>query len=118
MSPHDTRTVGQLLSEIDDGDFHNELCEQLRDLVAALSMDAGGKRGASKGALTITLAFSAEGRSIEVRGDLKVAKPKPQRGKSLFFVTADNHLSRRDPNQNDLPFRDVSTAARETRTAI
>lgn len=117
MSPHDARTPGQLLAEIDDGEFHNELTEKLRDLVAALAMESGN-RGAAKGSLAITLSFSAEGRAIEVRGDLKVTAPKPKRGKSLFFVTPDNHLTRRDPMQRDLPFRDVSAAERETRTAI
>lgn len=53
--------------------------------------------------------------AVMVADDIKVVKPKPTKGGSIFFVTPENNLIREDPKQSRLPLQEVVTAPREVR---
>ncbi len=101
------RTFGVFLGDIEDGRLHNDLTDALRDLVAQMH-EAQGRTGKSSGSLAITLAFKLEDGIIEVVADYKAKAPKLARGRSIFWATPENNLTKRNPAQPDLPFRDVS----------
>ena len=111
MSEHDPtvpRTFGQFISTLEDGRLDASLSEALRDLVADLhdaALTAGGKAG---GKISISIAFNMEGGMVEAACDFSVKAPKLKRGRSIFWATPENNLTRRNPAQQDLPFRDVS----------
>lgn len=99
------RTFGTLLGEVEDGRLHAELTDKLRDLVASLSEIPGGK---GSGSLSVTLTLKMDQGIVEIVPEVKLKTPKAARGRSLFWATPENNLTRNNPNQPDLPFRDVS----------
>jgi predicted extracellular nuclease len=106
-APPTARSFGVFLGEIEDGRLHGDLTDALRDLVASLH-EAQGRAGKSSGSLTINLAFKMDDGIIEVVADYKAKAPKLARGRTIFWATPDNNLTKRNPAQPDLPFRDVS----------
>ena len=65
----------------------------------------------AKGKLVITLdiepgGFAKDGRvnQFVIRPEVKITKPEHPQGKSIFFVTPDNKLTRNDPDQEELEF--------------
>lgn len=113
------RTVSQLLPIIDDGDFNADLNRAQQDLIgdiANAALNAGGK---AKGKIVITLDYELDGAMLDIKPELKVTRPKTRRGRSAFWLTQDNHLSRTNPRQHDM-FRDVkaSTAMRDAPAGI
>lgn len=106
------------LAQLSDGEFNTDLTDQMRDLVAALSdcfADNGGKPG---GKIAITLSFKLDDGIVEVKPDLKVTKPKVAQRKSVFWATPGNNLTRRNPKQQELPLRDVSSKSDGTIRAV
>lgn len=102
-------TFSQFLGAVEDGELHQEMTQQLRDVIAELHQH-GGK---PKAALTLSLEFQLDGGVIEVKADTKVKLPKGGRAKSIFWATPDNNLTRRNPRQAELPgIRDVTSDAR------
>ena len=75
--------------------------------VAALH-EAASRTGKAKGSLSLEIAFELRDGVIEVVADFKAKAPKLARGRSIFWATPDNNLTKRNPRQPDLPFRDVS----------
>lgn len=68
------------------------------------------------GTLTISIGFKLADGIVEVTGDFKTALPKARRGRSVFWATPDNNLTRRNPRQFDLPLRDAASAGSAVRT--
>ena len=44
---------------------------------------------------------------MNIKADVKVKEPTLSRGTSLFFLTPEGNLTRRNPRQQDLPLRPV-----------
>ncbi|MNY71316.1 hypothetical protein D3C86_2096310 [compost metagenome] len=44
---------------------------------------------------------------MNIKADVKVKEPVLSRGTSLFFLTPEGNLTRRDPRQQDLQLRPV-----------
>lgn len=105
--PTAARNFAQLISSMEDGRLHGDISDAQRDLIGDLNNIASMNRKA-KGSITITLEYAIEDGVVEVRGDFKTKAPKLPRGKSIFFATPDNNLTRSDPKQPSLEFRDVS----------
>ena len=101
------RTFAIFLAEIEDGRLHGDLTDALTDLVQSLR-DAAARTGKSVGKLDINFTLKFDGEIIEVVADYKAKAPKLARGRSIFWATPDNNLTKRNPAQPDLPFRDVS----------
>lgn len=96
-----------LLGVVQDGALHSDLSKQLQELIGDLQNEFMNSGGAPKGEIAIKLNFKLEDRVIEVTGDFQVKGPKPVRGRSIFWVTPDNMLTQRNPQQTDM-FRDVN----------
>ena len=105
------RSFSQFLAEIEDGQLHHELTEALGDLVRVLMEHRPAKgTGRVKGTLNLSLTLTVDRNVCEVAGDFKVAKPRAPRGRSIFWPTDDGRLSRYDPRQQTMHFRDVNDA--------
>jgi hypothetical protein len=87
------------LKDIREGELLAELPEKLRQLVEAVK--ATGK----KGRLQLTLDVSqADAGMLIVNDDVKLSLPQPTKNtKTVFFVTENSELTRRDPRQPSLP---------------
>jgi hypothetical protein len=84
------------------GNFVIDAGRELFELTEAIK-DTG-----KKGKLVITLEVTPSGlrkgvvNQCEIRPDVTIQKPKPDQGKSIFFITDDNHLVREDPAQMEM----------------
>jgi hypothetical protein len=102
------RTFTAFLAQVEDGELHEDLTRALTDLIATLHDHAHATGGKPAGTIAITLKFRLDREVVEVAGDLKVSKPKTERARSIFWTTPENHLTRLNPRQQALPFRDVA----------
>jgi len=111
MSEHDPtvpRTFGQFVSSLEDGRLDASLADALRDLVADLHERAVNSGGKANGKISLSIDLKMEGGIVEAAADFSVKAPKLKRGRSIFWATPENNLTRRNPSQADLPFRDVN----------
>ena len=91
------------LRDIEAGGLLDELSETQHSLIDAIRLtDKGGE-------LTIKLAYKPDGNGqMTIKADVKAKEPALSRGTSLFFLTPEGNLTRRDPRQQDLPLRTVN----------
>lgn len=112
MSEGVIRAFSQFLGSLNYGATHEEMTKQMNTLIAEMSTtrcDQGG--GVVKGELTLKLTFKLDD-IMEVTPEIKVKNPKNVEGKAVFFITADNQLSKTDPRQMQL---DIGGGARMSR---
>ncbi|MCW4589703.1 hypothetical protein NO263_03815, partial [Gluconacetobacter entanii] len=95
-------SFSQLVAQVEDGQFNHDAGNAIQDLVAAMSDAAMSKNGRSKGKIAITIGFELEGGVITTTTDFKVTKPRMARAKSVFWATPENHLTRRNPRQQEM----------------
>ena len=101
------------LREIEAGGLLEELTDAQHNLIDLIRLTN------KPGALTITLNYKPEGAGqITLKSEIKTKEPKIARGSSLFFLTPEGNLSRRDPRQQTMDLRPVSDEpAGQLRTA-
>jgi len=98
-----SRPFNDVMAEIAGGRAHDELTDKLMQLAAEV------QELESPGTLTLTLKLKPNGESqFEIHHDIKVKPPEPRRPKTIMFLDGHGSLTRRDPNQPDLPLRDVT----------
>ncbi|MFI8372657.1 hypothetical protein ACIGCH_00935 [Pseudomonas helleri] len=91
------------LRDIEAGGLLDELSETQHSLIDAIRLTGKG------GVLTIKLAYKPDGNGqMTIKADVKAKEPALSRGTSLFFLTPEGNLTRRDPRQQDLPLRTVN----------
>ncbi|MBJ2258298.1 hypothetical protein [Pseudomonas psychrophila] len=91
------------LRDIEAGGLLDELSEAQHSLIDAIRLTGKG------GELTIKLAYKPDGNGqMTIKADVKAKEPALSRGTSLFFLTPEGNLTRRDPRQQDLPLRTVN----------
>ncbi|QPL33147.1 hypothetical protein [Pseudomonas fragi] len=91
------------LRDIEAGGLLDELSETQHSLIDAIRLTGKG------GELTIKLAYKPDGNGqMTIKADIKAKEPALSRGTSLFFLTPEGNLTRRDPRQQDLPLRTVN----------
>lgn len=112
------RDFATFLRLVEDGQLSTDLSTELEDLVAEMQ-DAAAGQTPTKGKITISLDLKFDPKSgmFEVAGDYKLSKPKAPRGRSIFWATAGNLLTRFNPRQADMFVRDVSGDAGALRDA-
>ena len=95
-----------LIREHRRGLTHDDLTEELKELVAAVDEQ---KRA---GSLTITIKLNprAKGEGIDVSFAINSKPPKEEAGSSIFFVTPGNELVREDPRQANMELREIGPA--------
>lgn len=98
------------LQEQRGGSLHGELSEALAEVTRLV----GEREKQGKITLTVTIKPN-EGVSgaVLVEDKLAVKPPELTVRPSLFFADADGNLSRRNPNQPELPLRDASAPAED-----
>jgi hypothetical protein len=98
------RLFTDVLGEYAGGRTTAELTEALADLVVACR-DTG-----KKGTITLTIDLTPNDQStVKMLATVKVKKPEPRRGDVMFFTDAFGNLTRRDPSQRELPFKEVAS---------
>lgn len=96
------RPFMDFLREHRNGLTHDELTDNLNDLVASVAETGKG------GKITITFNVKPNGEgAVMVLDEVKTTKPKPTKGGSLFFITPENNLVRQDPRQAELSLREI-----------
>lgn len=95
-----------VLREQRNGMTHSELTDSLSEVVQAV-LETG-----KAGSLTLTMKVSLSGDgAVIVTDDVKVKVPQPERKGSVFFADQFGNLSRSNPNQPELPLREVAAPA-------
>lgn len=86
------------------GGLHGELSDGLAELVTAVK--ELGKPGSI--VLTVKVTPNKDGATVTVTDKVKVSMPEAERGAAIFFVDDNGNLSRRNPNQQELPLKEVT----------
>jgi hypothetical protein len=110
------RPFAAFLQELNDGDTHSELSDELVRLVEAVKLC--GKTGT----ITFTLKVAPAGRGqsmVMVTDKIVVKAPEPSRAESAWFVDDDGNPVRHNPAQMQMPLKEVArpplvNAERET----
>jgi hypothetical protein len=98
------------LQQIRKGELHAELGDSLRDLVAGV-MTIG-----KPGSLTLKITVKPAAKNADmviVEDEITVKDPRPDRPASLFYATDEGGLTRHNPNQPELPLRQVKGEAQQ-----
>ena len=93
------RLLTDYLGDLEKGRFLIDASRELQELLAAV-IDTG-----KAGTLTLRLSLAplgGGGEAIQVSGAINSKAPSAARVPTMFFITADGNLSRRDPRQGDL----------------
>jgi hypothetical protein len=112
------RSFGTFIAEVEDGELHADLSRQLQVLIAELHEGRAVGQARVVGRLTVSFDFVLADGMVEVRADIVSKTPKRPRGRSIFWATPENNLTRRNPRQPDLPFRDVNSVPGPARTTV
>jgi hypothetical protein len=117
-NPHAIRSFAQLLQVAEDGALLSDLSDEVRE--AMLQLQACEMQGGKpKAKITLTLGVRLDRGLVEVEGDFTVKVPKLRRGRTILHMTPNGDLSRVDPRQAQLPFRDANAGqAGQIRTVI
>ncbi len=92
------------LRDVESGGLLDELTDAQHSLIDAIRLTN------KVGELTIKLTYKPEGAGqMTIKADVKTKEPVLARGTSLFFLTPEGNLSRRDPRQQELSLRTVDT---------
>lgn len=99
----------KLLAQLDKGRVAATLAEKLPLVIEAV------KRTGKKGKLTLDIVLEPEGKgevvTVEISGVISVKLPERETRATIFFITEDNGLSSRDPNQTEIDFTAPPKAA-------
>ena len=90
----------------EEGNLHHELSNDVREIIATLNNFVREHGGNPKASLTLSFDFKLEGGVIEVVAAKKMKLPEEPRARQIYWTTADNRLTARNPKQTDM-FRDI-----------
>lgn len=100
QEPAPARPFAAFLHEYRKGELHDELSEQLQELVAAVVEH--GKKGALTVKVEVAPAGKGAGNQLIVSAEVAAKPPKPDAPAQFFFADQEMNLSRNDPNQTRL----------------
>jgi hypothetical protein len=93
----------ETLRELRAGQTLDELADELQCLVAAVR--ATGKPGELTLKLKVKPPKKSTSEYLTIEDSVTTKTPRLEREDTLFFTTADNNLTRRNPRQPDLPLQ-------------
>ncbi|MHB8727626.1 MAG: hypothetical protein ACYC9K_01155 [Sulfuricaulis sp.] len=99
------RPFTETLRELRAGRTQDELAEAMNQVVKAVRET--GKVGEVTLTIRVKAASAGNTDTLMLLDTIKTKIPQLERGASSFFATPDNNLTRRDPNQRELPLRVV-----------
>lgn len=100
----EVRPFAELLHLQRNGAFHADLSTALNRLVRAVQETGKG------GDLTVKLKVKPAGKHatmVLVHDDVKLKEPEADKGDGIYFTDERGNLRRSDPNQPELPLREV-----------
>ncbi|MDF3280856.1 hypothetical protein [Gordonia sp. N1V] len=107
MSDNTIRPFADFLRELQKGEIHQELSEQLHALIGRVA--EVGKAGS----LTLTLKVKRDRSGmIQIDDDVKAKLPQWERPSSMWFVDKNGNPTKRDPQQ--LEFKGIEVVKPET----
>lgn len=113
--PESLRTFAQLIAKLESGRTHHDLTDAVTRISQALTTNLS--RGiVGKAKLTLVLEFALRDGVMEIIPAITEKLPKPNRSRSVYWVTPDGTLSARNPEQMEMPFQVVEPVAREVVT--
>lgn len=86
----------EVIREFGHGSLDDRLTAAINEVSAAVLLTE------KPGAVTLKLAFSQKAGMVVIGTTITTAPPK-QKHEQMFYVSPDGELSRRDPNQPQLP---------------
>ena len=105
--PDENRTFAILLQRLESGELHQQLTDDVRDIVARLQDVEAAQGGTPVGKLTLNISFKCDDGVITIVADKKSVMPKEIRRKTMMWATPNNNLTSRNPHQHELPLRSV-----------
>lgn len=99
------RPFAETLRDLRAGRTQDELAEAMNQVVKAVRET--GKVGEVTLTIRVKPASAGNTDTLMLSDAIKTKIPQLERGASIFFATPDNNLTRRDPNQRELPLRVV-----------
>ena len=117
MNP-DALSFNTLVSTLEEGQLHADLTRQLQEIVATLNNQVMEHGGSPTAALGLALTFKLENGAIDIHAEIKAKLPKEPRPRTICWTTPDNQLTRKNPKQQELPFRDVNVKGETMRDVM
>lgn len=111
-------TFTDFFQQIGDGRTASDATDQLQVLVRELKHIQLATNGKPKGRLRIEIEVLCNGGVMDVIAEIKTTMPKPPRERTVFFPTKDNTLSSVNAQQQEMEFKDVSTAGQPVRRLV
>lgn len=103
-------TILDVLTTLSNGHAHDLADEALREITQAV-LDTG-----KAGTLTIKIEVKLNGeRTVSLSPTISTKTPQHSMGQTIFFAQDNGDLSRSDPQQRDLPLREVEPVRKEVR---
>lgn len=88
------------LQQAENGALAHDASEALAKVLEEIADANTSRGGKQKATLTLKLDFTIDNGLVDIRADIKTKTPAIPRGRSMFFLTPENNLSRQDPNQH------------------
>lgn len=95
----ETRGFAWFLQQIQGGEFHQELSQQLRELNAALNQHVQDFGGKPKGKLKIEIAFELEKGVFRIDATSEMKSPKRPGAGCVMWSTPGNNFTPENPRQ-------------------
>jgi hypothetical protein len=92
-------TFADFVRMLENGELHQDLSRELRNINAAMENHAMENAGKAKAKLTLTIDFSLDKGIYEMTADPKVTLPKSKRRRSIAWGTPEGYFSPQDPQQ-------------------
>lgn len=102
------KAFSAFLNTLEDGEFHAELTNELRDLNADMNNHAMNFGCAARGKISISIDIMLKNGVFEVIAKKKITKPEPPRHRSILWSTPGNNFTPHNPKQQDM-FKDVNS---------
>lgn len=116
--PPDLRSIDQILSLADNGDYHPGLLDRIAAAILETSDfgQAYRTKGKCKIALGIELSLDQFGQ-IELTVEDKITLPKQPKAKGIAWATTEGRLTPHNPAQTRMEIRETNPGQRELRAA-
>ncbi|RJE84008.1 hypothetical protein [Paracoccus onubensis] len=112
------RSLDQLLSLADNGDYLPDLLERIEANNIEMRQFSQDFSTAAKGKITITIDMKLDRfGQIEMAIEDRIVGPKPPKHRAVGWITGSGALTTHNPAQSRMEIRDAGDGRRELRTA-
>lgn len=117
-TPPELRSLDQMLSLADNGDYLPELLERIEANNVEMRQFAQDFGTGAKGKITITIDLKTDRfGQVEMAIEDKIVGPKPPKHKAVGWITGTGGLTTHNPAQSRMEIRDAGDGRRELRAA-